>query len=164
MVHCFSNSRFSQDCCAVWRLSRTFKPPHDKTNKIACAPSNIEIVFAVRMKKATHCAHNEDSDQTGRMPRLIWVFAGRTVILLVLSWDGSFTVRSHSVWNPKTRRQLSKLARLLCICFRCHRRADGKYSCLALKTYMKSTANMTCSGSVKPELGVTVALKLSVTI
>ena len=27
---------------------------------------------------ATHCAHSEDSDQTGQMPRLIWVFAGRT--------------------------------------------------------------------------------------
>ena len=27
---------------------------------------------------ATHKAHSEDSDQTGRMPRLIWVFAGRT--------------------------------------------------------------------------------------
>ena len=50
-------------------------------------------VFAVRIKKArslaTHWAHSEDSDQTGRMPRLIWVFAGRTVILSVLSWDGS---------------------------------------------------------------------------
>ena len=44
---------------------------------------------------------SEDSDQTermpkliwvmtGRMPRLIWVFAGHTVILLVLSWGGSF--------------------------------------------------------------------------
>ena len=31
---------------------------------------------------ATHWAHSEDSDQTGRMPRLIWVFAGRTLILL----------------------------------------------------------------------------------
>ena len=30
-------------------------------------------------------ADNEDSDQTGRMPRLIWVFAGRTLTLLVLS-------------------------------------------------------------------------------
>ena len=30
-------------------------------------------------------ANSEDSDQTGRMPRLIWVFAGRTLILLVLS-------------------------------------------------------------------------------
>ena len=27
---------------------------------------------------STHWAHSEDSDQTGRMPRLIWVFAGRT--------------------------------------------------------------------------------------
>ena len=38
---------------------------------------------------ATHWAHSEDSDQTGQMPRLIWVFVGRTVILLVLSWGGS---------------------------------------------------------------------------
>ena len=36
----------------------------------------------------THWTHSEDSDQTGRMPRLIWVFAG-AVILLVLSWGGS---------------------------------------------------------------------------
>ena len=34
-------------------------------------------------------AYSEDSDQTGRMPRLIWVFAGRTLILLVLSCRGS---------------------------------------------------------------------------
>ena len=27
---------------------------------------------------ATHWAHSEDSDQTGWMPRLIWVFAGHT--------------------------------------------------------------------------------------
>ena len=38
---------------------------------------------------ATHWAHSEGSDQSGRMPRMIWVFAGRTVILLVLSWGGS---------------------------------------------------------------------------
>ena len=40
---------------------------------------------------ATHWAHSEDSDQTGRMPRLIWVVDGRTGILLVLSWGGSDT-------------------------------------------------------------------------
>ena len=39
-------------------------------------------------------ADSEDSHQTGRMPRLIWVFAGRTVILLVLSWGGLFLRRS----------------------------------------------------------------------
>ena len=38
---------------------------------------------------ATHWAHSEDSDQTGRIPRLIWVFAGRKCNLLVLSWGGS---------------------------------------------------------------------------
>ena len=38
---------------------------------------------------ATHWAHSEDSDQTGRIPRLIWVFAGRTLSLLVLSCSGS---------------------------------------------------------------------------
>ena len=39
---------------------------------------------------ACHWAHSVDSDQTVRMPRLIWVFAGRTVILLVLLWGGSY--------------------------------------------------------------------------
>ena len=35
---------------------------------------------------------SEDSDQTGWMPRLIRVFAGRTLILLVLSCRGSYRV------------------------------------------------------------------------
>ena len=39
---------------------------------------------------ATHWVRSEDSDQTGRMPRLIWVFAGGTLILLVLSCLGSY--------------------------------------------------------------------------
>ena len=49
---------------------------------------------------ATHWAHGEDSDQTGRILRLIWVFAGRTVILLVLSWCGStlYYIRLLSLW------------------------------------------------------------------
>ena len=37
-------------------------------------------------------ADSEDSDLTGRMLRLIWVFAGRIDILLVLSWGGSFLI------------------------------------------------------------------------
>ena len=37
---------------------------------------------------ATHWAHSKDSDQTGRMPRLIWVFAGCTghFVGFVMSW------------------------------------------------------------------------------
>ena len=62
-----------------------FEPRHDKTNKMA-----------VRMKKAWVLSYplstNEDSDHTGRMSRLIWVFAGSTLILLVLSCRGSFLV------------------------------------------------------------------------
>ena len=38
---------------------------------------------------ATHWVHSEDFDQTGQMPRLISVFSGFTLILLVLSSRGS---------------------------------------------------------------------------
>ena len=48
---------------------------------------------------ATHWVHSEDSDQTGRMPRLIWVFDGHTVILLDLSWCGKYHC---SAKNSKT--------------------------------------------------------------
>ena len=39
-------------------------------------------------------ADSEDSDQTGRMPRLIWIFAARTAILLVLSCRGSLVTNA----------------------------------------------------------------------
>ena len=77
-------------------------------------------VFTARMKKATHLAHIEDSDQTGWMPRLIWVFAWRTVILLVLSWGDSYNqirttdetkIRTHSQTN--TDSQSSESERIL---------------------------------------------------
>ena len=44
---------------------------------------------------ATHWAHSEDSGQTGRMPRLIWVFAWRTchyVGFVIMSWGGSMSL------------------------------------------------------------------------
>ena len=46
---------------------------------------------------ATHWTHSEGSDQTGRMHRLIWVFAGRTVILLVLTWGAHLIAQMNSV-------------------------------------------------------------------
>ena len=68
-----------------------FEPPHDKTNKVTVRPAKTDQprhppslirVLAVHTKKAWILSypwvHSEDSDQTGRMPRLIWVFAGRT--------------------------------------------------------------------------------------
>ena len=74
-----------------------FEPWHDKTNKISVYPVKTQISLGIRPvwsepllsawrkfgSLTAHWAHSEDSGQTGQMPRLIWVFAGRTLILLV---------------------------------------------------------------------------------
>ena len=79
------------------------EPPHDKTNKMTVCQAKTRISLGIRpvWSESSLCAQlvakdpgflhvdSEDSDQTGRMPRLIWVFAGCIVILLVLSWGGS---------------------------------------------------------------------------
>ena len=57
----------------------------------ASAQSDQSLLCAQWVAKDPSFLHadSEDSDQTGRMPRLIWVFAGCTLILLVLSCRGS---------------------------------------------------------------------------
>ena len=52
---------------------------------------SVSLLCAQRVAKdpSIH-ADSEDSDQTGQMPRLIWVFTGRTTTLLVLSCGGSY--------------------------------------------------------------------------
>ena len=81
--------------CAV----TIFEPPHDKTSKMSVRPAKTQINLDIRpvWSESSLCApwvakdpsflhaDSEASDQTGRMPRLIWVFAGRTATLLVLS-------------------------------------------------------------------------------
>ena len=54
-------------------------------------------LFAWRMagSLATHWVHSEDSEETGWVHRLIRVFAGRTVISLVLLWGGSNAIASE---------------------------------------------------------------------
>ena len=68
------------------------EPPHDKTNRMTCAPSESQINLGIRPAWSesplsawrsigpltTQKEHSKDSDQTGRMPRLIWVYAGCT--------------------------------------------------------------------------------------
>ena len=96
--------------------SALLEPRHDKTNKMSVCPAKTQISLGIRPvwsgsslsawrnlgSLATHWAHSEDSDQTGRMPRLIWVIAGRTLILLVLSSRGS--LRSRLFWaSPSLR-------------------------------------------------------------
>ena len=86
------------------------EPPHDKTNNVVVRPAKTQISLGIRPESSLCTqrvdkdpsflhADSEDSDQTGRMPRLIWVFAGRTVILLVLSCRGSYY---YFWWIPKS--------------------------------------------------------------
>ena len=60
---------------------------------MTCAQRRLRSAWADKTNKMT-CAPSEDSDQPGHPPRLIWVFAGRTFILLVLSWGGS----NDAIW------------------------------------------------------------------
>ena len=60
----YISAEYMRDRFDLWifvsSVSDTYKPHHDKVNKVACAPS-------------------EDSQHTGHPPRLIGVFAGRSV-------------------------------------------------------------------------------------
>ena len=70
--------------------SSIIEPSHDKTNKMICAPSKDRSAWAATQSdQSLQCGQwvvespmflhvdSQDSDQTGRMPRLIRVFAGR---------------------------------------------------------------------------------------
>ena len=79
---------------------------HGKTNEMCVRPAKTQVSLGVRPVRsesslstwrklgslATYWAHREDSDQTRRMPSLIWVFAGCSLTLLVLSCHGSVFV------------------------------------------------------------------------
>ena len=67
------------------------EPPHDKTNKMTVCPAKTQISLGICpvWSESSLCAQwvakdpgflhadSGDSDQTGRLPRLIWVFARR---------------------------------------------------------------------------------------
>ena len=58
----------------------------------ALSGSSLCVQWTAKDPRFLH-ADSEDFDQTGRMPWLIWVFAVRTLVLLVLSCSGSFVSR-----------------------------------------------------------------------
>ena len=74
------------------KIQNWFEPPRDKTNKMTVGPAKTHISLGIRpvWSVSLLCtqwiakdprflyADSEDSDQSGRMPRLIWVFAERT--------------------------------------------------------------------------------------
>ena len=94
----FHNSSVPDAAALVLSATVTFEPPRDKTNKVSVRPAKTQISLGIRpvwsessmsaWRKlgplATHWAHS-----------LIWVFAGRTATLLVLSRGGSSMV----VWR-----------------------------------------------------------------
>ena len=85
------------------------EPRHDKTNKLSVLPTTISLSIRPVLSETLLCvqwvakdpsflhADSKDSDQTGRMPRLICVFAGRTAMLLIFSWDSSNILNQNIV-------------------------------------------------------------------
>ena len=79
-----------------------FESLRDKTSKMTVLPVKTQICLGIRpvWSESSLCAQwvakdpsflqagSEDTDQTGRMPRLIWVFAGRTChfVGFVMRW------------------------------------------------------------------------------
>ena len=67
-------------CAASWQNQQNGMCAHRRQISLGIRP--VWSVFALRMKKDWVLIYplsaSEDSDQTGWMPRLIWVFAGRT--------------------------------------------------------------------------------------
>ena len=87
---------------------------------------------------ATHWAHREDSDQIGRMPRLIWVSAGRTchfvgfVVRQLICWWSVFSqllivsVEKQNNWARAWQNQqnivrpTNTLIRVFAVCMKKH--------------------------------------------
>ena len=93
-----------------WHLQTLiYERRHDKTNKTSMRLAKTQISLGIRpvwsesslcaqwvaKSQSYHHADSDDSDQAGRMPRLIWVYTGRTDILLVLSCRGSYLLTSN---------------------------------------------------------------------
>ena len=71
-------------CKSAFLFSNANEPGHDKTNKMSVRPAKTQISLGIRPvwsesslavgrklgTLATHWAHSDDSDQTGRIPRL----------------------------------------------------------------------------------------------
>ena len=96
-----------------WHMSHDMTKP----TKWVCAQRRLQVSLGIRpvWSASSLCAQrvakdpsflhadSEDSDQIGRMPRLIWVFARRTAILLVLSCRGSY----WPIWGCKQNCQIA---------------------------------------------------------
>ena len=88
--------------------------PTTKPTKWHVHPAKIQISLGIRSvwsessltacrklgSLATHWAHSADTDQTGRMPRLIWVIAGHPDFVgFVMSWLKFFMLNTEKYYS-----------------------------------------------------------------
>ena len=78
-------------------------------------------------------ADSEDSDQTGRMPRLIWVFAGRT---------GHFDGYQRSTSQEKMKVRILEIAHLNCMFYP---DPHERRSCMLLTRFISARCRIPCS-------------------
>ena len=95
----------------LWSISLNMSSLMAKPTKWHVRPAKTQISLGIRpvWSASSMCAQwvakdssflhadSEDSDQTERMPRLIWVSLGARAILLVLSWGGSIIQSTETV-------------------------------------------------------------------
>ena len=79
-------------------VHRLFEPQHDKNIRPVWLESSLLVQWVAKGPSFLH-ADSEDSDPTGRMSRLIWVFAGRTCHFV------GFVMR-RPIWKLQTERQI----------------------------------------------------------
>ena len=129
-------------------ISALYEPRHDKTNKVRVRPAKTQISIGIRPVWSesslsawgnhgyltTHWAQSKDSDQTWRMPRLIWVFAGRILTLLVLSCRGSYWFKTCRVCHVAAQLIISKLSMRV---FKAFISKDGLYRFLMFSKKIK---------------------------
>ena len=145
LLYADGKARLDQTDCVDEQVNLSLiEPPHDKIDKMTVRPEKTQISLGIRpvwlesslsaWRKlgplAAHWEHSEDSDQTGRMPRLIWVFAGCTChfvgfdmrrlnyylasfILPRLKWSSWATVinlnKNKTVWSPLSVTSIVKM-------------------------------------------------------
>ena len=115
---------------------KLYEPRYVKIIKVTVRPAKPHISLGIHpvWSESSPCAQwvakdprflhadSGDSDQTGRMSRLIGVFAGRTLILLVLSCRGSWVhiVKNNYLqpWLKSLQQGLSTIAKRINVLWR----------------------------------------------
>ena len=124
-------SKYSALNTRVFVLRSTYEPPDDKTNKMTVRPAKTQISLVIHpvWSESLLCAqwvvkepnflyaHSDDSDQSWRIPRLIWDFAGRTghfVCFVMRRFIYNLiSKRSIAVYPLNCKLQLTSSVRLL---------------------------------------------------